>query len=52
MKIKRELFAYLKDRKVFTSGGHKTLREYLEDKEQQALHKVDARYNRRKKHRK
>lgn len=51
MRMKRELFAYLKDRKVFTSGGHKTLREYLEAQEQKALHKVDARYNRRKKQR-
>ena len=50
--MKRELFAYLKDRKVFTAGGHKTLREYLAAQEQQTLHKVDARYNRRKKHRK
>jgi hypothetical protein len=47
--MKRELFAWLKDRKVFTSGGHKTLREYLAEKEEKHLKKIDSRYNRRHK---
>lgn len=47
--MKKDLMAFLKDRKIFTQGGHKTLREYLDAKEQQALHKNDSRYNRRKK---
>lgn len=47
--MKRDLFAYLKDRKVFTSGEHKTLREYLDEKEQKHLQKNNARFNRRKK---
>ena len=46
--MKRDLYAWLKDRKIFTSGGHKTLREYLSAKEDQDLKKKDARWYRRK----
>jgi hypothetical protein len=47
--MKRDLYAFLKDRKIFTGGGHKTLREYLSNKESQHLKKNDARFGRRKK---
>jgi hypothetical protein len=39
----KRLFAYLKDRKVFTSGGHKTLREYLTARETRTEKKDRAR---------
>jgi hypothetical protein len=29
----KRLFAFLKDRKIFTSGGHRTLREYMNAQE-------------------
>jgi hypothetical protein len=47
--MKRDLYAFLKDRKIFTGGGHKTLREILSAKENQHLKKNDARYAKRKK---
>ena len=47
--MKRDLYAFLKDRKIFTGGGHKTLHEYLSAKEQQHLMKNDARFGKRKK---
>jgi hypothetical protein len=39
----KRLFAFLKDRKVFTSGGHKTLREYLNAQEVKTENKDRAR---------
>jgi hypothetical protein len=47
--MKRDLFIWLKDRKVFTKGGHKTLREWLTQQEEGVLRKNDARYGRKKK---
>jgi hypothetical protein len=47
--MKQDLFAWLKDRKVFTSGGHKTLTEYLNAREEVELHKNDIRFGRRQK---
>jgi hypothetical protein len=41
--MKRDLFVFLKDRKVFTSGGNKTLREYLTAQEQQSEYRLRSR---------
>lgn len=38
----KRLFAFLKDRKIFT-GGHKTLREYMDAKERTTEYKDRAR---------
>lgn len=38
----KRLFAFLKDRKIFT-GGHKTLREYMDAKEQKTEYRDRAR---------
>jgi hypothetical protein len=48
-KMKRDLMIFLKDRKIFTSGGHKTLREWLSDKENKRLLDLDTRNPRKKK---
>ncbi|MBK5202146.1 MAG: hypothetical protein JJE45_00290 [Prolixibacteraceae bacterium] len=29
----KRLFSFLKDRKIFTDGGHKSFREYMDAKE-------------------
>ena len=47
--MKQDLFAYLKDRKIFTQGGHRTLREYLNSIEEKELHKNDKRFARKQK---
>jgi hypothetical protein len=39
----KSLFGFLKDRKIFTSGGHKTLREYLTDQEVKSEHRLRER---------
>lgn len=50
--MKKEMFAWLKDRRVFTSGGHKTLRSYLDNqREFSEVHKNDRRFGRRQKQR-
>ena len=46
--MEKRLFAFLKNRKIFTSGGHKTLREYLNSKEIQTENKDRARKPRKK----
>ena len=43
----KRLFSFLKDRKIFT-GGHKTLREYLNSKEIKTEHKDRERHPRKK----
>ena len=43
----KRLFAFLKDRKIFT-GGHKTLREYMDAKEQKTEYNDRARKGHRK----
>jgi hypothetical protein len=48
--MKQATFAWLKDRRIFTSGGHKTLRSYLNSqREITELHKNDKRFGRRQK---
>lgn len=47
--MKQELFGWLKDRKIFTSGGDKTLQSFLSEKEDIEIHKNDKRYGRRQK---
>lgn len=49
--MKQELMAFLKDRKIFTTGGHKTLRAYINEREEKELHKNDKRFVRKKKKR-
>jgi hypothetical protein len=48
----KRLFSFLKDRKIFTGGGDKTLREYLTRQEQNREYKDRARINIKKKRRK
>jgi hypothetical protein len=48
-RMKQDLMIFLKDRKIFTRGGHKTLREWLSDKENQRLNYLDTRNPRKKK---
>jgi len=43
----KRLFAFLKDRKIF-SGGHKTLREYMDNKERNTEWKDRARKGHKK----
>ena len=47
--MKRDLYAFLKDRKIFTKGGHKTLRSWLDANESRHLLKDAARFGKRKK---
>lgn len=47
--MKQDIFGFLKDRKIFTQGGHKTLREYLNAREESELHKNDKRFARKSK---
>lgn len=47
--MKQDLMAFLKDRNIFTAGGHKTLHEYLTSIEDRELHKNDKRFGRRQK---
>lgn len=42
-RIDKNLFGFLKDRKIFTGGGNKTLREYLTEQEQKSEHRLRAR---------
>jgi hypothetical protein len=50
--MKQELMAFLKDKKIFTSGGHKSLRSYLDSQENKQLHKIDQRNPRKKRSKK
>jgi len=46
--MKQELFSWLKDRKVFTQGGHRTLRAALDSqREVSELNKNSKRFGRR-----
>ena len=47
--MKQDLMAFLKDRRIFTSGGHKTFREVLNEREGKELFKNDKRFARRQK---
>ena len=47
--MKRDLYAFLKDRKIFTKGGHKTLRAWLDANESKQLLNNAARFGKRKK---
>lgn len=50
--MKKETFAWLKDRRIFTRGGHKTLKAFLDgQREDSELHKNDRRFGRRSKSR-
>ena len=44
----KRLFGFLKDRKIFTGGGHKTLREYMDAQEQKTEFKDVARRGHKK----
>lgn len=46
--MKKDLFAFLKDRKIFTTSGDKTLREYLTHREVKSENNLRARKPRKK----
>lgn len=48
----KRLFGFLKDRKIFTGGGHRTLREYMDAKEKKTEFGDVSRRARRKAKRK
>lgn len=51
-KIKdKGLFGFLKDRKIFTDGGHKTLREYMTARETKTENRNRAEHPKKKKSR-
>lgn len=43
--MKKGLFAFLKDRKIFTPQGQKTLREYMTEQEAKSENSLRARHN-------